>query len=136
MEAARWINVSYNTYKKWAKYYGVFEQHLNKEGVGVKKGWAVYKVPVEDIITGERKPPKRWSHKVFKKRLVEDGYMQEECAVCGYNEENFKTNNVCLAIDFKDGNHQNFLIDNIRFLCANCYLSFNGMFPSSKTFCK
>ena len=37
MEAARWINVSYNTYKKWAKYYGVFEQHLNKEGVGVKK---------------------------------------------------------------------------------------------------
>ena len=136
MEAARWIGVSYNTYRKWAKYYDVFEQHLNQKGVGVKKGWAVYKVPVHDIITGKREPPKRWSHKVLKKRLIEDGYMQEECAVCGYNEENLKTQNVCLAIDFKDGDHQNFLIDNIRFLCANCYLSFNGMFPSSKVFCK
>ena len=37
MAAARWIGVSYNTYRKWAKYYDVFEQHLNKEGVGIKK---------------------------------------------------------------------------------------------------
>ena len=31
MEAARWIGVSYNTYRKWAKYYNVFEQHLNQK---------------------------------------------------------------------------------------------------------
>ena len=37
MEAARWLEVNYNTYKKWAKYYGVFEQHLNQKGVGIKK---------------------------------------------------------------------------------------------------
>ena len=37
MSAARWLNVSYTTYKKWAKYYGVFEQHLNQKGVGIKK---------------------------------------------------------------------------------------------------
>ena len=35
MEAARWMSVSYNTYRKWAKYYDVFEQHLNQTGVGV-----------------------------------------------------------------------------------------------------
>ena len=29
-----------------------------------------------------------------------------------------------------------FLIDNIRFLCPNCYLSFNGYFKSAKHFCK
>ena len=69
-KAASWLNVSYNTYKKWAKYYGVFEQHLNQEGVGIKKGWATYKVPVDDIITGKRQPPARWSHKVLKKRLI------------------------------------------------------------------
>ena len=136
MEAARWMSVSYNTYKKWATYYDVFEQHLNQEGFGIKKGWATYKVPVHDIITGERKPPQRWSHKVFKERLIEDGYFQEECSNCGYNEINLKTDKVCLSIDFKDGNHDNFLLDNIRFLCPNCYLSFNGMFHNSKTFCK
>ena len=41
MEAARWMNVCYTTYKKWAKYYGVFEQHLNQKGNGIKKGFAV-----------------------------------------------------------------------------------------------
>ena len=42
MSAAKWLNVSYNTYKKWAKYYGLFDQHLNQAGVGIKKGWATY----------------------------------------------------------------------------------------------
>ena len=136
MSAARWLEVSYNTYRKWAKYYKVFEQHLNQKGVGVKKGWATYKVPVDDIITGKRQPPARWSHKVFKSRLIEDGYFQEECTCCGYNEINLKTERVCLGIDFIDGNHENFKIDNLRLLCANCYLSFNGYFPNSKSFCK
>ena len=136
MSAARWLEVSYNTYKKWAKYYGIFEQHLNQKGVGIKKGWATYKVPVDDIITGKRQPPARWSHKVLKKRLIEDGYFNDECSHCSYNEENLTTNNVCLGIDFKDGNHENFKIDNLRLLCPNCYLSNNGHFHNSKLFCK
>ena len=68
--------------------------------------------------------------------LIEDGYFNDECSHCSYNEENMVTNSVCLGIDFKDGNHKNFKIDNLRLLCPNCYLSFNGRFPSSKTFCK
>ena len=28
------------------------------------------------------------------------------------------------------------LSDNIRLLCANCYYSFNAYFPSAKKFCK
>ena len=135
-EASRWLRVSYNTYKKWAIYYNIFEQHKNQTGVGIKKGWATYKVPIDDIITGKRKPPARWSHKVFKQRLVEEGYFNEECHNCFYSEENLKTKKVCLGIDFKDGNHENFKIDNLRFLCPNCYLSYNGRFSSSKTFCK
>jgi len=137
MEAARWMSVSYNTYKKWAKYYGVFEQHLNQEGVGVKKGWGVpYKVPLDGILKGERQPPQRWSHKILKSRLIDEGYLYEECSSCGYNEINLKTEKVCLAIDFTDGNHKNFNIDNLRLLCPNCYLSFNGFFYNSKKFCK
>ena len=37
MAAAKWINVCYTTQKKWAKYYGVFDQHLNQKGDGIKK---------------------------------------------------------------------------------------------------
>jgi len=136
MEAARWLDTSYNTYKKYAKIYGIFEQHLNKEGFGIKKGFGKYRIPVDDVITGKRQPPKRWSHKVLKKRLIEDGYFNDECGNCSYNEENMGTNSVCLGIDFKDGNHENFKIDNLRLLCPNCYLSYNGRFSSSKIFCK
>ena len=28
MEAARWLGVSYATYRKYAKMYGIFENHL------------------------------------------------------------------------------------------------------------
>tara|TARA_B100000287_G_scaffold223347_1_gene210738 strand:+ start:1078 stop:1581 length:504 start_codon:yes stop_codon:yes gene_type:complete len=136
-EAARWLGVSYNTYKKWAKYYGIFEQHLNQEGVGVKKGWGIpYKTSMEDILKGDKQPPKRWSHSILKKRLIEEGYFQEECHNCNYNEVNLASEKVCLAIDFIDGNHENFKVDNLRFLCPNCYLSFNGHFKNSKVFCK
>ena len=60
----------------------------------------------------------------------------EECHNCAYREENIKTEKVCLAIDFIDGDHKNFKLDNLRFLCPNCYLSFNGYFKNSKVFCK
>ena len=135
-EAARWLGVSFNTYKKWSKFYGIFEQHLNQKGVGIKKGWATYKVPIDDIISGERQPPARYSISVFKKRLIEEGYFQEECSNCNYNEKNLLSERICLNLDFIDGNSKNFRIDNLRLLCPNCYLSFNGRFDKSKMFCK
>ena len=54
-EASRWLGVSYNTYKKWAKYYKIFNQHLNQEGKGIKKGWASYKIDINDIFNGNVK---------------------------------------------------------------------------------
>ena len=136
MSAARWLGVSYNTYKKWAKYYKVFDKHKNQSGVGIKKGWASYKIPIDDIISGKRQPPQNYSGAVLKKRLIEEGYFQDECSKCGYSEVNLATEKVCLNIDFVDGNTKNFKYDNLRMLCPNCYLSFNGNFPKSKMFCK
>ena len=134
-EASRWLSVSYNTYKKWAQYYNIFEQHKNQEGVGIKKGWASYKVSLEEIFNG-RSLPKRYSLSTLKNRLIEEGYALEECSNCGYNEVNMVTGRVCLSLDFIDGNKENKQLDNIRLLCPNCYLSFNGSFSKSKSFCK
>ena len=36
-EAARTLGVSYNTYKKYAKLYGVFEDLKNPYGIGIEK---------------------------------------------------------------------------------------------------
>jgi hypothetical protein len=136
MEAARWLGVCYNTYSRWAKYYDVFDQHLNQKGVGIKKGFGKYRVDIESVVMGKRQPPKRWNHSVVKKMLIDKGYWTDECTICGYNEVNMKTNTCCLAIDFADGNEKNWLLENLRLTCANCYLSFNGWFFGSKRFCK
>ena len=132
-EAARWLEVSYNTYKKWAQFQNVFEQHKNQSGVGVKKGWASYKIPLEEIFEGKRD---NYSLSVLKKRMIEEGYWPEECHICGWNEERLTDNKICLSIDFIDGDSNNKDIKNMRLLCPNCYLSNNGKFNNSKLFCK
>ena len=69
-------------------------------------------------------------------RLIEDGWTDEECSNCNYNEIVMTKDKVALLIDFKDGNSSNTTMSNIRLLCPNCYLSFNGHFPSSGVFYK
>jgi len=136
MEAARWLSVSYNTYKRWAKYYNVFNQHKNQEGKGIKKGWGSYKVPMMDILEGKRDVPSNYSLKVFKKRLVDEGYFQEECSICKYNEKRITDEVTCLNLDFIDGDINNKKINNLRLICSNCYFNNVGDFPSAKKFCK
>ena len=136
MEAARWIGVSYNTYRKWAKYYNVFEQHLNQAGFGVKKGWATYKISIDDIISGKRDVPKNYNLNTFKKRIINEGYMQEECTSCKWNDGRITDGHVPLRIDFIDNNSKNKVLDNMRLLCPNCYYIYNGFFYSSRRFGK
>ena len=133
MEAARWLGVSYNTYRKWAIFYGVFEQHLNQKGFGVKKGWSKPKIPMEEIFAGRKV---RYTFKQFKTRLIDEGYLNEECSICNWNEERVTDGMVCLTLDFIDGDSKNWAQNNIRLLCPNCYLSNNGFFHGSTKFCK
>ena len=133
-QAAKWLGVSYNCYKKWAKFYGVFEQHLNQSGVGVKKGWATYKINLEDIFEGKRKC--NYTLPMLKKRMVEDGYAKEECYSCSFNQGRVTDGKIPLMIDFIDGDSENKSLDNMRLLCANCYFVYNGSFPNSRKFIK
>ena len=77
---------------------GLFDQYKNQSGKGIKKGWGSYKIPLEDICTGKRENPYPLS--ILKKRLIEEGYMQEECAICSWAEHNIVTDIICLTIDF------------------------------------
>lgn len=131
--ASRWLGVSYTTYKRWAKFYGVFDQHLNPKGFGIKKGWASPKIPMEEIFNGREV---KYTFKQLKKRLVTEGYMNEECSICSWNEERLTDGMICLTLDFIDGDSKNWAQDNLRLLCPNCFLSNNGYFFGSTKFCK
>ena len=40
-EAARTLGISYNTYKKYAKMYGIFDDLINQKGIGINKGGGI-----------------------------------------------------------------------------------------------
>lgn len=131
--AARWIGVHMSTWKKYADQYGLYEGHNNQAGYGIKKGWATYHIKMEDILEG--KIENSYPRATFKRRLIDEKFMLEECTLCGWNERNIVTEKICLALDFIDDDRKNFKYDNIRLLCPNCYYSNNGKFPHSQFFC-
>ena len=134
MEAARWLGIHYLTYRKYAKIYGIWEQHLNQKGIGIKKGYGKYRKPLDELLSKDRKV--RLSKTYLKNRLIGEGWIEEECSNCGYNEMVIGKTKVCLTIDFIDDDRDNHRLENLRLLCPNCYLSFNGHFSSSGVFYK
>ena len=55
MAAARYLNVSYERYRRYAKLYGIFEQHLNPQGNGIDKGFSKRptSIPLKEIFAGK-----------------------------------------------------------------------------------
>ena len=61
-EAARYLRISYNHYKKYAETYfddngiSLFQKHKNQRGSGIKKQYRNYqrtKYPLEDVFAGK-----------------------------------------------------------------------------------
>ena len=55
----------------------------------------------------------RIKHK-YPNAYIEDGYFNEECSNCGFNEINLATDKVCLNLDFIDCETKNCKFDNLR----------------------
>ena len=120
MEAARLIGVSYNTYKKYAKKYGIFENLKNPDGKGIRKGYNIKKgkYSLEDLLEG--KYPDYPVYKL-KGRILLNGYMLEKCNHCGFEERRITDHKVPLVLDFIDGNRKNHKYDNLQMICFNCF---------------
>ena len=54
------------------------------------------------------------------KRYLFNKY-NNQCAVCGWGEENPYTHNIPLEIEHKDGNYKNNKEENLLLLCPNCH---------------
>lgn len=128
--AARYLHCSYGHYKKWAQTYdatengypNLFEQHKNQAGKGIPKFLrSSGKEPaLLDIIEG-RIDPSSFDPAKLKYRLITEGYLAEECAVCGFHERRVNDYKVPLLLHFKDGNKSNYRKENTELLCYNHY---------------
>ncbi len=128
MAAARYLNCSYVHYKKWAKFYesethkNLFDQHLNQSGKGIPKFLRTgSKEPaLLDIIEG-RANASSFSPDRIKHRLLTEGYLEEKCALCDFQERRVLDYKIPLLIHFKDNNKKNWKLDNLEMLCYNHY---------------
>jgi len=129
---ARYLSVSYPHYKKWAEVYeatedgysNLFEQHLNQFGVGIPKFLDAKKrndvISLMDIIEG-RATPHSFTPEKIKHRLIAEGYLAEECGMCGMAERRVTDYKMPLLLNFLDNNKKNYKLDNIKLVCYNCY---------------
>ena len=69
MEAARLLGISYNTYKKYARQYNIFEDLKNPDGKGIRKGYNIKrgKFSLDDILAGKYPDYPIWK---LKQRLL------------------------------------------------------------------
>ena len=130
--AARYLNVSYIHYKGWAKQYvefeggrSLFEIHKNQSGKGIPKFWANHpdkksQWDVLDIIEG-RIASVHFRPEDIKKKMLDEGYLKEECTICGFHDRRLTDYKMPLILDFKDNNPNHYNLGNIRFLCYNCF---------------
>ena len=127
MACARFLGISYEHYKRYAKSYideetgkTLFDLHKNQAGKGIRKFLGGKDPDLKAIMDGELYI-KSYNLNRYKDRLIQEGYIEECCNSCGFNEQRVNDYKAPLLIHFKDKNKMNWKIENLELLCYNCY---------------
>lgn len=94
----------------------------------IKQGtWQPYKAPrLVDILAGKHPEVPHWK---VKQMILRDGKLiPHQCLHCGYNLSRLDGRKPLILdrIDWKYDNHR---IENLRFLCYNCFFMVKGLVP-------
>ena len=120
-QVSKKLGVSYVTYQKYAKLYGIFGRVMNRAGKGINKpikNENTGRYPLDRILNGEFPdyPIAR-----LRVRLLRSGTMKAECCKCGFHEVREIDKQSPIVLAFKDGNKKNKRRDNLEMYCYNCY---------------
>ena len=132
--AARYLGCSYQHLRKYMAMYKdektgktLLELQNNQAGKGIPKHLSgkskIFKM--EDLLNGTL-DPSSFSQEKIKYKLISEGYLEEECCSCGFNERRVVDYKVPLILHFKDKNKKNYQLDNISLYCYNCYFLYVG----------
>ena len=118
-EAARYLKVDARTYKKYAELYGIYQDLLNKTGIGTDKGFAKtqkHTVKLRDVFANKHPgyPMPR-----LKFRMIARGIILPRCDCCGFDEQRILDGKRPLLLTFRE-EHGNYDPSNLVLLCYNC----------------
>ena len=139
-QAARYLNVTIETYRKYSKMYvdqesgkNLYELHKNNSGKGIKRVSWKHDISVEkinDIMASESY--RAINQQKLKNRLIYEGILRMECYLCGHHEKRVVDYKQPLILNFIDGKKNNWQIENLRMLCYNCFYLYVGNLFSEK----
>ena len=139
-QAARYLNITIETYRTYAKMYidqetgkTLYELHKNNSGKGIKKiSWrneiSIHKI--NEIMASESY--RAIDQEKLKNRLIYEGILRMECYLCGHHEKRVVDYSQPLILNFIDGNRNHWQVENLRMLCYNCYFLYVGNLFSDK----
>jgi hypothetical protein len=113
-ECARYLHVSYTTYKKYATAYGLWK--VNKGGVGISRQKFKGVYGLQEILAGNHP---NYDKTKLRDRIIAAGYLKEECGMCGFNERRISDGKIPLVLNCMDGDLKNLKLENLQLLCYN-----------------
>jgi|TARA_R110002020_G_scaffold147821_3_gene323367 hypothetical protein len=120
-QAALYMGVSKNTFKKYAKQYDLWKPQTNLKGIR-KTGnlGSALKHDLKEILEG--KNPNPYREDTLLDKAIREGYMACQCSNCSadFSHMNGSDRQPPLILDFLDRNTQNTKVENLRALCFNC----------------
>lgn len=139
-QAARYLNVTIETYRKYARLYidqesgkTLYDLHKNNSGKGIKRVKWNHQISIEKINQIMSSDSYRAiNQQKLKGRLIYEGILRMECYNCGHHEKRVIDYKQPLILSFKDGNKNNWKIENLEMLCYNCYFLYVGNLFSEK----
>lgn len=122
-EAADFLRVQLNTYKKYAKQFfdpltgkDLYESHKNQSGKFIRRR-PHNLAKIDDIENG--KHPNYSVHKL-KQRLIDEGVFPDMCSKCNYHQLRSSDLNSPTILVFKNGDQLDRRIENMEIVCLNC----------------
>lgn len=119
--AARYLNVSYNTFKKYAKLHNVWiKDGKNQRAKGIGKvSKSPKRLDLNKLLDGEYNK-RRFNIKRLKDKLIRECVLEEKCDNCGFDEKRVTDQRVPLSLVFIDDDKTNYKLENLKLLCYNC----------------
>ena len=121
--AAQLLDISYNTFKKYAKLYEVWQPLSSSQGVRMSSTGGFKPVELAEIFSGKHPS---YSDTKLMHRCFREGYLAEECGNCGYDEYRASDMSKPLMLDYMDDDGTNKDLANLRVLCFNCFYIMKG----------
>ena len=120
-QAALYMNVSRNTFKKYAKMYDLYKPLKSSKGIRhTGNVGSALKHDLKSILEG--KNPNPYREETLLTKGIHEGYMRCQCSNCSadFSHMDIQKHLPPLILDFLDRNPMNTKIDNLRVLCFNC----------------